>query len=408
MKKEEVYGHIDHTLLKAFSTTEQIEAIAEEALKYGTASICIPASFVNYIHNKYKDVNICTVIGFPLGYSTTSIKVAEAKQAIEDGANEIDMVINIGWAKEHKFDAVTEEIKAVKAACRDKILKVIIETCYLTDEEKIALCKCVSDAKADYIKTSTGFGTGGATLEDVKLLKANVAPYDKEGIDSSKIIVDKNSDTGAALIIVNEATGQNEIIVIIGACGEFKPEEVQALKETVASAGTVLCQLETNPEATYKVLDMAKQAGVTTVFNPAPARKLPDEVLNGIDYITPNETEAEIITGIAVTGYESAAKAADVLLGKGVKNVVITLGNKGYYAKNAQSEFTGAPIQVNVVDTTGAGDAFNGGFTAALAAGMSFEAALIYGNVTGGLAVEKLGTAPAMPYKEEIMAALNK
>ena len=232
--------------------------------------------------------------------------------------------------------------------------------------------------------------------------------YDKEGIDSSKIIVDKNSDTGAALIIVNEATGQNEIIVIIGACGEFKPEEVQALKETVASAGTVLCQLETNPEATYKVLDLAKQAGVTTVFNPAPARKLPDEVLNGIDYITPNETEAEIITGIAVTGYESASKAADVLLGKGVKNVVITLGNKGYYAKNAQSEFTGAPIQVNVVDTTGAGDAFNGGFTAALAAGMSFEAALIYGNVTGGLAVEKLGTAPAMPYKEEIMAALNK
>ena len=176
MKKEEVYGHIDHTLLKAFSTTEQIEAIAEEALKYGTASICIPASFVNYIHNKYKDVNICTVIGFPLGYSTTPIKVAEAKQAIEDGANEIDMVINIGWAKEHKFDAVTEEIKAVKAACRDKILKVIIETCYLTDEEKIALCKCVSDAKADYIKTSTGFGTGGATLEDVKLMKANVAP----------------------------------------------------------------------------------------------------------------------------------------------------------------------------------------------------------------------------------------
>lgn len=101
MKKEEVYGHIDHTLLKAFSTTEQIEAITEEALKYGTASICIPASFVNYIHNKYKDVNICTVIGFPLGYSTTSIKVAEAKQAIADGANEIDMVINIGWAKEH-------------------------------------------------------------------------------------------------------------------------------------------------------------------------------------------------------------------------------------------------------------------------------------------------------------------
>ena len=176
MKKEEVYGHIDHTLLKAFCTTEQIEAIAEEALKYGTASICIPASFVNYIHNKYKDVNICTVIGFPLGYSTTSIKVAEAKQAIEDGANEIDMVINIGWAKEHKFDAVTEEIKAVKAACRDKILKVIIETCYLTEEEKIAMCKAVTNAGADFIKTSTGFGTGGATKEDVELFKKYIGP----------------------------------------------------------------------------------------------------------------------------------------------------------------------------------------------------------------------------------------
>jgi len=146
------------------------------------------------------------------------------------------------------------------------------------------------------------------------------------------------------LAVLNEATGQNEIIVIIGACGEFKPEEVQALKETVASAGTVLCQLETNPEATYKVLDMAKQAGVTTVFNPAPARKLPDEVLNGIDYITPNETEAEIITGIAVTGYESASKAADVLLGKGVKNVVITLGT----AKNgADLEFLNIQVQVS-------------------------------------------------------------
>lgn len=250
-----------------------------------------------------------------------------------------------------------------------------------------------------------------ATIAMSFILKGFVELLLQSGVQSIPIkmmMLDKNSDTGAALIIVNEATGQNEIVVIIGACGEFKPEEVQALKETVASAGTVLCQLETNPEATYKVLDMAKQAGVTTVLNPAPARKLSDEVLNGIDYITPNETEAEIITGIAVTGYESASKAADVLLGKGVKNVVITLGNKGYYAKNAQSEFTGAPIQVNVVDTTGAGDAFNGGFTAALAAGMSFEAALIYGNVTGGLAVEKLGTAPAMPYKEEIMAALNK
>lgn len=232
--------------------------------------------------------------------------------------------------------------------------------------------------------------------------------YGREGIDFSKIIVDKNSDTGAALIIVNEITGQNEIVVIIGACGEFKLEEVKAFESTVASAGIVLCQLETNPEATYKVLEMAKKAGVPTVLNPAPARKLPDEVLNGIDYITPNETEAEIITGITVTDYESSSKAADVLLNKGVKNVVITLGSKGYYAKNAESEFTGTPIEVTVVETTGAGDAFNGGFTAALAARMSFEDALKFGNVAGGLSVGKLGTAPAMPYKEDIEAVLNK
>ena len=128
MKKEEVYGHIDHTLLKAFSTTEQIEAIAEEALKYGTASICIPTSFVNYIHNKYKDVNICTVIGFPLGYSTTPIKVAEAKQAIEDGANEIDMVINIGWAKEHimKDGKITKEFQRSKELSDRDIINYMI------------------------------------------------------------------------------------------------------------------------------------------------------------------------------------------------------------------------------------------------------------------------------------------
>lgn len=232
--------------------------------------------------------------------------------------------------------------------------------------------------------------------------------YRREGIDFSKTIVDKNSDTGAALILVNESSCQNEIVVIIGACGEFKPAEVEELQSTIASAKIVLCQLETNPEATYRVLEMAKKAGVSTVLNPAPARKLPDEVLSALDYITPNETEAEIITGIAVTDYETAAKAADVLLGKGVKNVVITLGSKGYYAKNAQQEFSGRPIEVNVVDTTGAGDAFNGGLTAALSAGMSLGDALKFANVTGGLSVEKLGTAPAMPYREEIDAILNK
>lgn len=177
MKKEDVYGHIDHTLLKAFSTWSQIQKIAEEAIQYKTASICIPPSFIKRVHDKYGDaVRICTVVGFPLGYCVTEAKVLEAKRAIEDGAEEVDMVINIGDAKDHNYQAIEEEIRALREACGDKILKVIIETCYLTDEEKIEICKCVTNAKADFIKTSTGFGTGGATIEDVKLFKENVGP----------------------------------------------------------------------------------------------------------------------------------------------------------------------------------------------------------------------------------------
>lgn len=177
MRKEDVYGHIDHTLLKAYSTWEQIQKIAEESIEYKTASICIPPCFIKRVHDKYGDkVNICTVVGFPLGYCVTEAKVVEAKQAIADGANEIDMVINISDAKDHNYDAIEKEIRALREACGDKILKVIIETCYLTEEEKIAICKCVTNAKADFIKTSTGFGTAGATLEDVRLFKENVGP----------------------------------------------------------------------------------------------------------------------------------------------------------------------------------------------------------------------------------------
>lgn len=177
MTKEEIYGHIDHTLLKPVSTWEMIQQICEESIQYKTASICIPPAFVKPVHEKYGDqVNICTVIGFPLGYNTTEVKVFEAKQAIQEGANEIDMVINICDAKQQKFQAIEDEIKALREACAGKVLKVIIETCYLTDEEKVAICKCVTNAKADYIKTSTGFGTGGATVPDVELFKKNVGP----------------------------------------------------------------------------------------------------------------------------------------------------------------------------------------------------------------------------------------
>lgn len=177
MDKKEILKHIDHTLLKAVATWEDIKVLCDEAIKYETASVCVPACYISRIHETYGDkINICTVVGFPLGYSVTEAKVLETRKAIEDGANEIDMVINISDVKNGDFEKVTKEIAALKEACGDKILKVIIETCYLTEEEKIAMCKSVTEAGADYIKTSTGFGTAGATIEDIRLFKKYIGP----------------------------------------------------------------------------------------------------------------------------------------------------------------------------------------------------------------------------------------
>ena len=178
MELKEILSKVDHTLLTQSATWEDIKAICDDGIKYGTASVCIPASFVKqaseYANGKVK---ICTVIGFPNGYSTTAVKCFEAEDAIKNGADEIDMVVNIGWIKDRKYDEITEEIRAIKKSCGDKILKVIIETCLLTDEEKVSMCKSVSDSGADFIKTSTGFSTGGATKEDIKLFAENVAPH---------------------------------------------------------------------------------------------------------------------------------------------------------------------------------------------------------------------------------------
>ena len=175
MNTLEILRHVDHTLLKPVATWEDIMKICDESIEYKTASICIPACYISRINEKYGDkVNICTVVGFPLGYSSTEAKIVETKKAIEDGANEIDMVINITDVKNKEFDKVTKEIKALKEVVGDKILKVIIETCFLTEEEKIAMCKSVTEAGADYIKTSTGFGTAGATIEDIKLFKKHI------------------------------------------------------------------------------------------------------------------------------------------------------------------------------------------------------------------------------------------
>lgn len=177
MTNKELYSHVDHTQLKAFATWKDIEKLCDEAVKFETASVCVPPCYIKRIHDTYKEkINICTVIGFPLGYSVTASKVVETKEAIKDGANEVDMVVNISDVKNGDFDKVEEEIRVIKEACGEKILKVIIETCYLTDEEKIALCGCVTRAKADYIKTSTGFGTNGATFDDIKIFAANIGP----------------------------------------------------------------------------------------------------------------------------------------------------------------------------------------------------------------------------------------
>lgn len=177
MTPEKIAAHIDHTLLKAFCSWEEIERLCDEAIKYNTASVCIPSCFIGRIKEKYNNqIVICTVVGFPLGYCTTEAKAAETKKALEDGADEIDMVINITDVKNGDYQKVEDEIALLKELCGDKVLKVIIETCYLTEEEKIAMCKAVTNAKADYIKTSTGFGTAGATVEDVLLMKANIGP----------------------------------------------------------------------------------------------------------------------------------------------------------------------------------------------------------------------------------------
>lgn len=177
MDVKEILGHVDHTLLTQTARWEEIRQICDDAIAYGTASVCIPPSYVKqakeYVGEK---MAVCTVVGFPNGYSTTKVKEFETKEALAEGADEIDMVINLGWVKDGHFDKIQEEIRTLKAACGQKILKVIIETCLLTEEEKVKMCQVVTAAGADYIKTSTGFSKAGATFEDIELFAANIGP----------------------------------------------------------------------------------------------------------------------------------------------------------------------------------------------------------------------------------------
>lgn len=187
MDVKKILKHVDHTLLKQTATWEDIKQICDDGIKYGCASVCIPQTYVNHAahyvaeqqHYGFGQLPICTVIGFPNGYTPSGIKCMEAESAVADGATEIDMVINLGWVKEGQYDKILQEINSVKISCHGNILKVIIETCLLTDAEKVEMCRVVSESGADYIKTSTGFGGGGATREDVALFKAHVAPHVK-------------------------------------------------------------------------------------------------------------------------------------------------------------------------------------------------------------------------------------
>lgn len=216
MNSIELLKIVDHTLLKAFATWEEIKILCDEAIEYNTASVCIPPCYIKRIHDTYgSNINICTVVGFPLGYSVTEAKIAECEQAIKDGANEIDMVVNISDVKNKHYKKVEEEIAAIKKAVGSKILKVIIETCYLTQEEKIEMCYAITNAGADYIKTSTGFGTGGATMDDVKLFKQHIGPNVKikaaggiKSIDDMTAFVNAGCSrlgTSSAIKLINDA-----------------------------------------------------------------------------------------------------------------------------------------------------------------------------------------------------------
>lgn len=226
--------------------------------------------------------------------------------------------------------------------------------------------------------------------------------YKQEGMNTEYILHDDKEATGVALITVDEATAQNEIVVIPGACANITSEDVERCRSLIEKASIVLLQHEINFDAQRAVIDIAHNAGVRIILNPAPAVTVPDDILAKIDTITPNETEAQVLTGIEVNSFETAELAAGTFFEKGVKNVVITMGALGAYASNGKESELIPRITVDAIDTTGAGDAFNGAFTMALSEGKTIFEALRYGNATGALSVTKTGTAPSMPKREEI------
>lgn len=232
--------------------------------------------------------------------------------------------------------------------------------------------------------------------------------YSAEGMNTDHLLIDDETATGGALIMVNEETGQNMIMVILGACDHITREDVESRRMLIQQADILLLQMEINMDALEQIIDIAYESHTRVILNPAPAQPLSDEWLAKIDTVTPNESEAFTLTGVLVTDQDSARQAAAAFLEKGVKNVVITLGSQGVYATDGRREALYPRIEVDVVDTTGAGDAFNGGFVTALSKGWDMFDAVKYGNCTGALSVTKKGTAPAMPYQAQIDALYHE
>ncbi|AYO29802.1 ribokinase [Biomaibacter acetigenes] len=229
------------------------------------------------------------------------------------------------------------------------------------------------------------------------------------GMRTDYIFFDNEHETGAALIMVENGTGENEIVVSIGACNYITDDEVESVREEIRNSKLLLTQLETNLSAVYKAIDIANEYGVMVVLNTAPVQPVPEQIYKKVDVLTPNETEASILSGIEIKDIEGAKKAAEYFVEKGVKSVVITLGSNGVYVKSPEFEgHVPAFALDNVIDTTGAGDAFNGGFATALAEGKSIKEAAIFGNAVAGISVTRIGTAPAMPWREEVEEFLKK
>ncbi|MEX2684164.1 MAG: ribokinase [Candidatus Sigynarchaeota archaeon] len=235
-----------------------------------------------------------------------------------------------------------------------------------------------------------------------------IESFKKEGLATDLVFMDENAATGAALIMVDEKSGQNSIVVTLGACGNLTAGEIDKAREKIARAGVFLTQLETNLEVVEHAISIAHASGVPVILNPAPADTVPDAILAKVDYLTPNESEASALCGFPIESIEDMQKAGKMLLAKGVKNVIFTIGKKGAYLYNDQVQRAFPPYDVQVVDTTGAGDAFNGGLAVAIAEKKPLEQAIQFANAVASLKVTRVGTAPGMPTRDEIDKLLER